>query len=110
MQEAWVQSLVQKGPWRRKWLPTPVFLSRESHGQRSLASYSPWGHKESDTTERLNNSNKKDLIENKSFKNISNDLNHFEYGGFMGKKSAYEIFIFMCTLALSKHLFFKLED
>ena len=31
--------------------PTPVFLSGEFHGQRSLAGYSPWGHKESDTTE-----------------------------------------------------------
>ena len=31
----------------------PVFLPRESHGQRSLAGYSPWGHKESDTTEQL---------------------------------------------------------
>ena len=38
-------------PWIREWLPTPVFLSRESHGQKSLAGYSPWGHKESDTTE-----------------------------------------------------------
>ena len=42
-----------KTPWRRKWQPTPVFLPGESHGQRSLAGYSPWGHKESDTTERL---------------------------------------------------------
>ena len=33
--------------------PHPVFLPGESHGQRSLAGYSPWGHKESDTTERL---------------------------------------------------------
>ena len=32
-------------PWRRKWQPTPLFLSGESHGQRSLAGYSPWGHK-----------------------------------------------------------------
>ena len=39
-----------KMPWRRKWQPTPVFLPGESHGQRSLACYSPWGHKESDTT------------------------------------------------------------
>ena len=31
-------------PWRRKWQPTPVFLSEESHGQRSLAGYSPQGH------------------------------------------------------------------
>ena len=37
--------------WRRKWQPTPVFLPGESHGQRSLAGYSPWGHKELDTTE-----------------------------------------------------------
>ena len=44
---------VKKIPWRRKWLPTPVFLPRESHGQRSLVGYSPWVHKESDTTEGL---------------------------------------------------------
>ena len=36
-------------PWRREWQPTPVFLPGESRGQRSLAGYSPWGHKESDT-------------------------------------------------------------
>ena len=42
---------VRKLPWRRKWQPTPVFLPGESHGQSSLAGYSPWGHKESDTTE-----------------------------------------------------------
>ena len=40
-------------PWRRKWQPTPVFLPGESHGWRNLVGYSPWGHKESDTTERL---------------------------------------------------------
>ena len=34
-----------------RWQPTPVFLSGESHGQGSLVGYSPWGHKESDTTE-----------------------------------------------------------
>ena len=44
---------VRKIPWRRKWQPTPVFLPRESHGQRSLVGYSPWGHKESDKTEQL---------------------------------------------------------
>ena len=38
-------------PWRRKWQPTLVNLPRESHGQRSLAGYSPWGCKESDTTQ-----------------------------------------------------------
>ena len=40
-------------PWRREWLPTPGFLPGEFHGQRSLVGYSPWGHKESDTTEPL---------------------------------------------------------
>ena len=33
---------VRKIPWRREWLPTPVFLPRKSHGQRSLGSYTPW--------------------------------------------------------------------
>ena len=42
---------VEKIHWRRKWQPSPVFLPGEYHGQRSLAGYSPWGHKESDTTE-----------------------------------------------------------
>ena len=37
--------------WRRKWQPTPVFLPGESHGQRILVGYNPWGHKELDTTE-----------------------------------------------------------
>ena len=40
-------------PWRREWLPTPVFLPGKSHGQRSLVGYSPWGHKESDRIEWL---------------------------------------------------------
>ena len=39
--------------WRRKWQSTPVLLPGKSHGQRSLVDYSPWGRKESDTTERL---------------------------------------------------------
>ena len=37
----------------RKWQSTPVLLPGKSHGQRSLVGYSPWGGKESDTTERL---------------------------------------------------------
>ena len=36
---------VRKIPWRRKWQPTPVFLPGKSHRQKSLAGYSPWGHK-----------------------------------------------------------------
>ena len=44
-------SLVGKIPWRRKWPPTPVFLPGKSHGQRSLAGYSPCGRKKSDTVD-----------------------------------------------------------
>ena len=44
---------VRKTSWRRKYQPTPVFLPAESHGWRSLAGYSSWGHKESDMTEQL---------------------------------------------------------
>ena len=36
---------VRKIPWGRKWQPTPVFFPGESHGQRSLEGYSPWGRK-----------------------------------------------------------------
>ena len=39
--------------WRREWQPTPVFLPGESHGQKSLEEYSPWGLKGWDTTEQL---------------------------------------------------------
>ena len=55
VQETRVRSLGWKMPWRRKEQPTPVFssFSSESHGMRSLASYSPKGCKELDTTERL---------------------------------------------------------
>ena len=41
---------VRKIPWRRTWQPTPVFLPGKSHGQRSLAGYSPPGRRELDTT------------------------------------------------------------
>ena len=53
LQETWVLSLGRKIPWRRKWQPTPVFLPGKSHGRRILVGYSPWGRKESDTTEPL---------------------------------------------------------
>ena len=46
---------VQKIPWRKAWRPTLVFLPGESHGQRSLAVYISWGHRESDRTERQHN-------------------------------------------------------
>ena len=45
MQETWIWSLSLEDPWRRKWQPIPVFLPGKSHGQRSLAGYSPWSCK-----------------------------------------------------------------
>ena len=54
-----VDPWVKKSPWRRKWQPSPVFLPEKSHGQRSLVDLSLWCHKESDTTEWLNNNNNK---------------------------------------------------
>ena len=53
MQETLVLSLGQEDPLRRNGQPTPVFSSGNSHGQRSLADYSPWGSEKSDTTEQL---------------------------------------------------------
>ena len=46
-------SWVRKISWKRKWLLTPVFLPGKFHEQRSPTGYSPWGRKESDTTEWL---------------------------------------------------------
>ena len=40
-------------PWRREWLPTPVFLPGEAHGWSSLVGYSPWDLRESDMAEQL---------------------------------------------------------
>ena len=51
--ETWFSPWVGKILWRREWLPTPLFLPEEFHGQRSLVGYSSWGHKESDTIEWL---------------------------------------------------------
>ena len=45
---------VGKISWRRKWQPNVVFLPGKPHGQRNLAGYSPWGRKESGTTQWLN--------------------------------------------------------
>ena len=47
--DPWVRKIL----WRRAWLPTPAFLPGELRGQRSQTGYSPWGCKESDTTELL---------------------------------------------------------
>ena len=53
IQETRVWSWVGKIPWKREWLPAPIFFPGEFHGQRSLAGYNPWVRKELDMTERL---------------------------------------------------------
>ena len=53
MQETLFDPWVGRPPWRRARQPTPVFWPGEPRGRRSLEGYSPWGHKELDTTERL---------------------------------------------------------
>ena len=57
--------------WRRKWQPTPGFLPGKSHGQRRLVGWSPWGCRESDTTESLNNkTNRSIAVKTKRFLNF----------------------------------------
>ena len=53
LQEMQVRPLGQEDPLDKEWLPNPVFLPGEFHGQRSLVGYSPWGPEELDTTEQL---------------------------------------------------------
>ena len=48
MQETWFDPWVGKIPWKREWLPTPVLWPGEFRGL-----YSPWGHKELDTTKQF---------------------------------------------------------
>ena len=51
MQETQVRSLGQEDPLEEEMTTTLVFLPGKSHGQKSLAGYSPWGHRELDVTE-----------------------------------------------------------
>ena len=53
MQEIQVWSLGLEDPLKREWLPTPVLLPGEFHGQNSLVNYSPRGHKELGMAEQL---------------------------------------------------------
>ena len=48
--KCWFDPWVENIPWRRKWQPILVFLSGKPLGQRNLAGYNPWDHKESDMT------------------------------------------------------------
>ena len=51
MKETWVQTLGWEDPLEKGIATHSITLHGEFHGQRSLVGYSPWGHKELDTTE-----------------------------------------------------------
>ena len=78
---------------RRKWQLTPVFLPRESHGQRSLACYSSWGLKESDTTEVTSHS--------KQYQAITEHLRSANYY----VKPFSDIIQQLCRVVISYHSF-----
>ena len=67
-------------PWRRAWQPTPVFCLENPYEQESLAGYSSWGRKESDTTEQLSTAHREPATQ-------ARHLNGFP-GGSDGKESA----------------------
>ena len=61
--------------WRREWQSTPVVLPEESHGQRSLEGYNPWGHKELDMTEQLTTSSNYKLYLRSQIMDFCDSLN-----------------------------------
>ena len=62
VQETRVRSLGWEDPLEKEWQPSPVLLPGKFRGLRSLVGYSPWGCKESDTTERLHFTSSKELV------------------------------------------------
>ena len=84
---------VRKIPWRRECLPSPEFLPGEFRVQRSLVAYSPWGCKESDTTERLSirredkeKDKNKDILILAKDKSSNRNLREMRFGPVQGKK------------------------
>ena len=71
--------------WRRKWQPTPVFLPGESHGRRSLVGCSPWGHRESDTTEVTSSSNNSVGLDGSGGKSICLQCGRPRFDPWVGK-------------------------
>ena len=77
MWETWIQSLIGKIPWRRAGQPTPVFLPGESHGQRSLVDYSPWGHRvRHDWAAKHSTAKVLSFISNADISDINQHLDH----------------------------------
>ena len=75
MLETWVQSLGQEySPREGNGNPLQQFLPGELHGQRSLAGYSPWDHKELDTTEWLTHTHTRFASKSDDFASNSDDF------------------------------------
>ena len=89
---------VRKIPWKRAWQPTPVFLPGTSHGQRSLAGYSPWGCKRAghDLATKHNISvkaKKKIKKEGQMFKQLGGIFSGTMRGGYEHKTNVNEIML-----------------
>ena len=76
LQKTRVRSWVRKILRRREWQPTPVSLPGESQGQRSLAGYSPWGHKELDMTEHTHTHTCTFVSYSSFFSEVCGEINH----------------------------------
>ena len=76
---------VGKVPWRRKWQPTPVFLRGKFHGQRSLASCSPWSRKGSDMHTASGNSLKVKVKLTQSCQILCNSMDYTVHGIFQAR-------------------------
>ena len=77
MRETWVRSLGGEDPLEEGMQPTPVFWPGASHGQRSLAGYSPWGRKESDMSVRLSTEEYSGILSgHKHIKSLSVHFKH----------------------------------
>ena len=91
-----------KTPWNRKWQPIPVFLPEKSHEQRSLEGYSPWCHKESDTTEVLNTHIHRKLCSHEHAVHIHTHLNQSQLGFRSTPESCFTVFNIIFTKMLRK--------
>ena len=93
LREAWVPSLGQEDPWRRKWQIAPTFLPGKSRGQKNLAGYSPWGGKQLDMTLQLNSDNIMIIIKSK---NIITTFLHLVYLQYL----VFLVFFFIIWMAV----------
>ena len=98
--EPWIGKI----PWRRKWQPAPVFLPGKSHGQRSLAGYSPWGRKRVRhdlATKQHQHQHVKQLINN-FYIDYMLKWPHFRYVALHKIHDENECYQFLCTCLIEK--------